>query len=70
MLYEVITAQSRHWAKEAVATVVALPLVLPPTVLGFYLLVAMGPEGPVSHLLRPFGIAPLAFTFPGLVAVV
>jgi len=60
-------ARSRHWAKEVVATVVALPLVLPPTVLGFYLLVAMSPEGPVSHVLAPLGIAPLAFTFPGLV---
>ena len=47
-------ARSRHWAKEGVATVVALPLVLPPTVLGFYLLVAMSPEGPVSAALAPF----------------
>jgi molybdate transport system permease protein len=60
-------ARSRAWAKEAVATVVALPLVLPPTVLGFYLLVAMAPDGPISLALRPFGVAPLAFTFPGLV---
>jgi len=61
-------AQSRHWVKEVASAVVALPLVLPPTVLGFYLLVAMSPEGPVSRALAPFGIAPLAFTFPGLVA--
>ncbi len=61
-------ARSRHWAKEGVATVVALPLVLPPTVLGFYLLVAMSPEGPVSAALAPFGVRPLAFTFAGLVA--
>ncbi|WP_337996729.1 molybdate ABC transporter permease subunit [Oleispirillum naphthae] len=61
-------AQSRHWVKEVASAVVALPLVLPPTVLGFYLLVAMSPEGPVSRALAPLGIAPLAFTFPGLVA--
>ncbi len=60
-------ANGRHWAKEAVAAVVALPLVLPPTVLGFYLLVAMAPEGPISAALRPFGVTPLAFTFPGLI---
>ena len=39
-------ARSQAWWKEAVATVVALPLVLPPTVLGFYLLVLLGPSGP------------------------
>ncbi len=60
-------ARSRHWAKEVVATVIALPLVLPPTVLGFYLLVAMAPGGPLNAMLKPFGIASLAFTFPGLV---
>jgi len=39
-------ARSKAWWKEGVATFVALPLVLPPTVLGFYLLVALGPMGP------------------------
>ncbi len=45
----------------------ALPLVLPPTVLGFYLLIALGPKGPVGGALTALGGAPLAFTFPGLV---
>jgi molybdate transport system permease protein len=46
---------------------VALPLVLPPSVLGFYLLLAMGPSGPVGHLTRTLGIGALPFTFWGLV---
>jgi len=46
---------------------VALPLILPPTVLGFYLLIALGPEGPIGELMAMFGGAPLAFTFTGLV---
>ncbi len=45
----------------------ALPLVLPPTVLGFYLLVALGPRGPVGALMETLGGQPLAFTFAGLV---
>jgi molybdate transport system permease protein len=60
-------AKSPNRLKEGVATVVALPMVLPPTVLGFYLLVAMSPQGPLTAALAPLGIAPLAFTFPGLV---
>jgi molybdate transport system permease protein len=47
--------------------VVALPLVLPPTVLGFYLLLAMGPNGPVGQLTQALGIGLLPFTFWGLV---
>jgi molybdate transport system permease protein len=47
--------------------VVALPLVLPPTVLGFYLLIALGPDGPVGVLLQSLGGRPLAFSFAGLV---
>jgi molybdate transport system permease protein len=47
--------------------VIALPLVLPPTVLGFYLLIALGPDGPVGGLMQAFGGTPLAFTFTGLV---
>jgi molybdate transport system permease protein len=47
--------------------VIALPLVLPPTVLGFYLLVALGPHGPIGSVSQALGGAPLAFTFPGLV---
>ena len=53
--------------KGPIGAVVALPLVLPPSVLGFYLLLAMGPNGPVGHLTRAIGIGPLPFTFWGLV---
>ena len=51
----------------AVEAVVALPLVLPPTVLGFYMLVALGPRGPVGGTLQSLGLPHLAFTFTGLV---
>lgn len=60
-------ARSGAWWKEAVATVVALPLVLPPTVLGFYLLMALGPDGPGGWLASLWGARSLAFTFEGLV---
>jgi len=60
-------ARSRAWWKESVATVVALPLVLPPTVLGFYLLVALGPNGPGGWLAGLWGGRTLAFSFEGLV---
>jgi molybdate transport system permease protein len=60
-------ARSRVRWKEAVATLVALPLVLPPTVLGFYLLLFLGPNGPGGWLAEPFGLRSLAFTFPGLI---
>ncbi|MGJ5201885.1 molybdate ABC transporter permease subunit [Bradyrhizobium sp. HKCCYLR20261] len=60
-------ARSRAWWKEAVAALVAIPLVLPPTVLGFYLLVALGPSGPGGALASLWGARTLAFTFPGLV---
>ena len=53
--------------KAPVAAVVALPLVLPPTVLGFYLLLAMGPRGPVGQLTQSLGLGTLPFTFWGLV---
>ena len=53
--------------KEAVAAIVALPLVLPPTVLGFYLLLALGPNGPGGWFARLFDGRSLAFTFEGLV---
>jgi len=53
--------------KEAVAAIVALPLVLPPTVLGFYLLIALGPDGPGGWLAGLVGRRSLAFTFEGLV---
>ncbi|MCA8879343.1 MAG: molybdate ABC transporter permease subunit [Rhodobacteraceae bacterium] len=60
-------ARSRVWWKEAVAALVALPLVLPPTVLGFYLLIALGPNGPGGVLAAAWGARSLAFTFAGLV---
>jgi molybdate transport system permease protein len=60
-------ARSKSRWKEAVAAVVALPLVLPPTVLGFYLLIAMGPNGPGGWIGSFFGLRTLAFTFAGLV---
>ncbi|NUB10565.1 molybdate ABC transporter permease subunit [Azospirillum sp. Vi22] len=60
-------ARSGAWWKEAVATVVALPLVLPPTVLGFYLLMLLGPNGPGGWLASLWGARSMAFTFEGLV---
>ncbi|WP_440997708.1 molybdate ABC transporter permease subunit [Arhodomonas sp. SL1] len=51
----------------AVQSVVALPLVLPPTVLGFYMLVALGPQGPIGGALEALGGYHLAFTFEGLI---
>ncbi len=60
-------ARSKSRFKEIVATVVALPLVLPPTVLGFYLLVALGPDGPGGWVAGLYGARSLAFTFEGLV---
>ena len=60
-------AQGGSWWKEVVAAVTSLPLVLPPTVLGFYLLVALGPASPLMAPLHVFGVRTLAFTFTGLV---
>ena len=60
-------ARSRSWWKEVIAAVVALPLILPPTVLGFYLLTALSPSSPLMAPLQAFGIRTLAFTFEGLV---
>ena len=57
-----------HWRfRFLIEAVVALPLVLPPTVLGFYLLIALGPHGPIGGLMEIIGAQPLAFTFTGLV---
>lgn len=53
--------------KGPIGAVVALPLVLPPTVIGFYLLVTMGPNGPVGQFTQWLGLGRLPFTFPGLV---
>ncbi|MCU7800274.1 MAG: molybdate ABC transporter permease subunit [gamma proteobacterium symbiont of Lucinoma myriamae] len=60
-------ARSRWRYKFLFEAVVALPLVLPPTVLGFYLLIALGPHGPIGGLMETLGGSPLAFTFTGLV---
>jgi molybdate transport system permease protein len=60
-------ARTRSRWKTVVAAVVALPLVLPPSVLGFYLLVALGPHGPLGRALDALGVGPLPFTFGGLV---
>lgn len=59
--------RTRSSLKGVVAAVVTLPLVLPPAVLGFYLLVLLGPEGPVGRLTQAVGLGVLPFTFPGLV---
>ena len=59
-------AHGRSWRREAVAALVSLPIVLPPTVLGFYVLIALGPASPLMVLLHPFGVRTLAFTFWGL----
>lgn len=59
-------ARTRSWAKAPVGAVVALPLVLPPTVLGFYLLVTLGPQGPLGQLTQTLGLGLLPFTFGGL----
>jgi len=60
-------ARSKVWWKVPIGAVVAMPLVLPPSVLGFYLLLAMGPHGPVGQLTQSLGIGLLPFTFWGLV---
>src|SRR4029453_11955820 len=62
-----VLARSKAQWKEAVAAVVALPLVLPPTVLGFYLLIVLGPDGPGGAIAGLWGARTLAFTFGGLV---
>ncbi|MDO9197674.1 molybdenum ABC transporter permease, partial [Rhodoferax sp.] len=60
-------ARTRSWLKGPVGALVALPIVLPPTVIGFYLLVAMGPQGPVGQITQSLGLGLLPFTFAGLV---
>jgi molybdate transport system permease protein len=60
-------ARTRSAAKPVVAALVAMPLVLPPTVIGFYLLLLMGPQGPVGQFTEWLGIGRLPFTFAGLV---
>ena len=59
--------RSRSWLRQPIAALITLPLILPPTVLGFYLLLAMGPEGPLGALTELLGMQSLAFSFSGLV---
>lgn len=56
----------RKW-KSVIEAIVSLPLILPPTVLGFYLLVILGPNGPVGGLLEKMGVEQVVFSFGGLV---
>lgn len=60
-------AKTQSWLKGPIAAIVALPLVLPPTVLGFYLLIAMGPNGFIGEFTQSLGLGTLPFTFWGLV---
>lgn len=60
-------ANAKSKLSSIITSIVTLPLVLPPSVLGFYLLVAMGPNGPLGKLTEALGLGLLTFTFPGLV---
>jgi molybdate transport system permease protein len=60
-------ARSKRSWKEVISTIISLPLVLPPTVLGFYMLIALGPDGPGGMIANLWGGRTLAFTFQGLV---
>ena len=60
-------ARTRGWYKQPVAAIIAMPLVLPPTVLGFYLLLLLGPNGAVGQATQALGLGVLPFTFAGLV---
>jgi molybdate transport system permease protein len=59
-------AHTRSRWRAPVGAVVALPMVLPPTVLGFYLLIGLAPDGPIGQLTNALGLGTLAFTFKGL----
>ncbi len=60
-------ARTRSRLRGPISALVALPLVLPPTVIGFYLLVSMGPQGPIGQFTQALGLGLLPFTFAGLV---
>lgn len=60
-------ARSRSRLRGVVGAIVSLPIVLPPTVLGFYLLVLMGPQGAIGRFTEALGLGRLPFTFTGLV---
>ena len=59
-------ARADSWLKRPIGAIVALPLVLPPTVIGFYLLISMGPNGIFGQLTQALGLGTLTFTFTGL----
>lgn len=61
-------ATTRSKARSTIEAVIALPLVLPPTVLGFYLLLAFSPDGPIGATTAALGLPSMAFSFWGLVA--
>jgi len=60
-------ANTRSRLRSTIEAIIALPLVLPPTVLGFYLLLAFSPDGPVGKAVAALGLPSLAFSFTGLV---
>ncbi len=60
-------ARTRSWLRGPVGAIVALPLVLPPTVIGFYLLLAMGPNGLIGQATQALGLGTVVFSFSGLV---
>src|SRR5690606_19804579 len=60
-------ARTRSRARPWIGAAVSVPLVLPPTVLGFYLLVLLAPDGPVGRVVEALDLSPLVFSFPGLV---
>ena len=60
-------SRGKDGVRDIATALFALPIVLPPTVLGFYLLVALGPTSPLMALLHPFGVKTLDFSFAGLV---
>lgn len=59
-------SQTRSWWRAPIGALVTLPLVLPPTVLGFYILVVLGPQGWVGQLTQSLGLGVLSFSFTGL----
>ena len=60
-------SRTKAWWKGPVSAIVAMPLVLPPSVIGFYLLISMGPNGIIGQLTESLGLGRLPFTFWGLV---
>ncbi|AZD02797.1 molybdate ABC transporter permease subunit [Pseudomonas chlororaphis] len=60
-------SRTRSWLRGPIGAIVALPLVLPPTVIGFYLLLALGPNGSIGQLTQALGLGTLTFSFSGLV---